>query len=130
MSAKFEPIRIVELDIDRTLPSQKASGLRLMHLKLSAHPHADWVQLFENQRRFPRHTMWRDASVSGWYIVVDCVPEELQQHLSDLKEDVTAVNAAYQTHLANVAAHEKKVAEQQAAERARLVGVKGNLNFD
>jgi len=68
-----------------------------MHLKLSAHPTAEWAQLFKNQRQFPRHSMWREAWVEGRYIVVDCVPEEIKQyHLRDLNEDAAVVNGEYQ----------------------------------
>jgi len=131
MSAKFEPISILDLDVDKTRPSRTASGLRLMYLQLSAHPTTEWAQLFKNQRQFPRHSMWREAWVEGRHIVVDCVPEEIKQHhLADLKIDVGATNSAYQIYLAKKADHEKKIAEEQAAERARLESIKAGLNFN
>ncbi|MGH7249662.1 MAG: hypothetical protein ACREGC_01690 [Minisyncoccia bacterium] len=131
MSAKFEPIRILDLDVDKTQPSRTASGLRLMHLKLSAHPTAEWAQLFKNQRQFPRHSMWREAWIEGRDIVVDCVPEEIKQyHLRDLKEDVGAVNNAYQNYLNRVAADQERIAKEQQAERERLEAVKAGLTFN
>ena len=37
--------------------------------------------------------MWREDWIEGNFIVVDCVPEEIEQyHLRDLKEDVAKTN--------------------------------------
>jgi hypothetical protein len=131
MSAKFEPIKIVTLDTSKTEQSRTASGLRLMYLQLSQTPSSEWEQIFDNQRQFPRHTMWREARIEGRYIVVDCVPEEMEQyHLRDLKEDVNVVNDKYQTYLEKRAAGEKRAAEEQAAERQRIEGVKSRLSFN
>lgn len=131
MSAIFEPIKIVTLDTSKTEQSKTASGLRLMYLKLSQFPSSEWGQIFDNQRQFPRHSMWRRAYVEGRYIVVDCVPEELEQyHLRDLKEDVNAVNEQYQQYLTRCAAAEKRAAEEQNAEKQRIDGIKSRLNFD
>lgn len=131
MSAKFEPIKIVTLDISKTEQSKRASGLRLMYLQLSQSPSSEWEQIFENQRQFPRHSMWREARIEGGYIVVDCVPEEMEQyHLRDLKEDVSAVNVAYQAFLNAQAVLSKQEQEAQQAERNRLEEIKSRLKFN
>jgi hypothetical protein len=131
MSAKFEPIKIVTLDISKTEQSKRASGLRLMYLQLSQSPSSEWEQIFDNQRQFPRHSMWREARIEGSYIVVDCVPEEMEQyHLRDLKEDVNAVNVAYQAFLNAQAILSKQEQEAQQAERNRLEEIKSRLKFN
>jgi hypothetical protein len=131
MSKAFEPIRITGLDAEKTEQSPTASGLRLMYLRLSQEAPLEWEQLFESQRQFPRHSMWRKASVEGRYIVVDCVPEELQQyHLRDLKEDVGAVNGKYQDYLRRKTEDEKIEAEKQAAERQRIQNIESRLDFN
>ena len=93
MKELFEQIRITDLDIDLTQTSQETSGLRRLYLKLSREPPPEWVKIFEKKRRFPRDPIWRNAWVVGAHIVIECVPEELEQSgLNHLKEDVTNAN--------------------------------------
>ena len=128
---KLEEIKIVDLDIDKTRPSNKASGLRHMFLALSSSPPREWVDIFKNERSFPRHTMWRDAWIEGNYIVVDCVPEEMQQyHLRDLKEDVSNANSKYKDHLVRVDAQNERKMKDAEEERNRLAELKKELDFD
>jgi hypothetical protein len=133
MSANFEPIKIVTLDSNRTRQSPTASGLRLMYLKLSQTPADAWEQLFENQRRFPNgrgmNTMTRRATVEGNYIVVDCVPEEMERHLPELQHDVAVTNEEYTKYLQRVAAQVAQELEKQKEEKARIEDVKSRLNF-
>jgi hypothetical protein len=93
MKELFDKIRITDLDIDLTQASQEASGFRRLYLKLSREPPPEWVKTFEQERRFPPHPIWRNAWVVGAHIVIDCVPEELEQFgLNHLKEDVANAN--------------------------------------
>ena len=127
----FAEIRILDLDVERTEQSPSAPGLRLMHLELSADPPSEWAQIFDNERSFARHSMWREARIEGRYIVVDCVPEELQRyHLPDLKQDVGNSNVKYVAWLARHEADEAREAEQKKAELERLRKVKEGLKFD
>lgn len=127
----FDEIRITGLDVGATQPSQRASGLRHMHLRLSAQPSSEWRQLFDNERQFPRHSMWRAAWIESSFIVVDCVPEEIEQHhLRDLKEDVANTNKKYREYLARVALAQKQQEETEQKEKSRLDELKNRLNFD
>ena len=131
MSKDFENIMIVDLDVDMTRHSNKASGLRHMFLRLSSRPPTDWVRIFDNERGFPRHTMWRKAWVEGQHIVVDCVPEEIERyHLRDLKEDVANANRKYREYIVQVQAEKERDRSAEAAEKERLRNLKGNLKFD
>lgn len=131
MTKDFEEIRITGLDVDRTQPSNKAPGLRHMYLKLSATPPTEWNQIFEQERSFPRHTMWRRAWVEGSYIVIDCVPEEIERyHLSDLREDVSNANQKYQQFLTIVVAAKQAAAAGKDAEKQRLDKLASRLKFD
>ena len=128
---QFQDIKIIDLDVDKTRPSNKASGLRHMFLKLSELPPREWVQLFENERSFPRHSMWRHAWIEGNYIVVDCVPEEIQQyHLKDLKSDVANSNQKYKEYVSRVEAQYEAEKKAEAEEADRLSKVKNGLDFD
>ena len=96
MKAPFEEIRITDLDVDLTQPSDEAPGFRRLYLKLSEEPSPEWVKIFEQERRFPPHQIWRNAWVVGAHIVVECVPEELEHfQLNHLKEDVATVNKKF-----------------------------------
>jgi hypothetical protein len=131
VSGQFDEIKITGLDSKRTQPSTKAPGLRHMYLSLSASPPHEWVQLFEQQRQFPRHSMWRRAWIEGRFIVVDCVPEEIERyHVHDLKEDVAACNKGYLEWRTRVAAASANKAEEEQKERERLDELASRLKFD
>lgn len=87
MNAPFEDIRITGLDAEATQRSPTPPALRLMHQSLSSSPPREWRQIFAGERQLPRHSMWRRAEIHEEHIVVDCVPEELEQyHLEDKKK--------------------------------------------
>lgn len=131
MSKPFKEIRITSLADHKTQRSQKASGLRLVHLTRSGEPPGEWVQLFEEARRFPRHSMWRGAWIEGSDIVIECVPEEIEQHhLKDLKEDVATANQQFVQRAARVDAQNAKRQEEERKERERLAGLKSKLKFN
>ena len=130
-AADFEDVRIVELDVDATQPSASGSAMRLMHLTLSCGPPSGWSGLFDEQRRFPRHSMWRKAYVSARHIVVDCVPDEIERyHLRDLKEDVAAVNEKYRQLVAQEAAQASAKHQRDQEERDDLRSIADRLDFE
>ena len=63
MKEPFGEVRITDLEVDLTQPSQEAPGFRRLYLKLSGEPPREWVKIFEQERRFPRHPIWRNAWV-------------------------------------------------------------------
>ena len=75
--------------------------------------------------------MWREAWIEGNFIVVDCVPEEIEQyHLRDLKEDVAKTNQNYRDYLARVARAQEQQEEREQKEKSRLEDLKSRLEFD
>jgi len=130
MSTDFADLTIIGLDTERTRPSSRASGLRHMYLTLSASPSRAWSQLFDQERQFPRHNMWRRAWIEGNAIVVDCVPEEIAlYHLNDLKQDVAEANQKYRQYLGQSEAEQRRAVEVRAQEQKRLEDLKGRLDF-
>lgn len=114
--SEFVDIKIIDLALDRTAHSDTAPGLRHMYLELSDRPPAEWSDFFDQERQFPRHSMWRHAWIEGNHIVVDCVPDEIERyHLADLKQDVTGANAHYNEHRR---AKDQQLASAKAAEAA------------
>jgi hypothetical protein len=131
MKQPFEEIRIIDLDIDLTQPSQEAPGFRRLYLKLSEEPSPEWVKIFEQERRFPPHQIWRKAWVLGAHIVVECVPEELEQfQLNHLKEDVATVNRRFSEWTAANDAGTMRQLRERAEARKRLEELRTKLNFD
>jgi hypothetical protein len=130
MKEPFEEIRITDLDVDLTQPSQEAPGFRRLYLKLSEEPSPEWVKIFEQERRFPRYPMWRNAWVLGAHLVVECIPQELEQfQLNHLKEDVATVNRKF----SECAATKKAEILQQLREgeevRKQLEELRAKLKF-
>ena len=131
MKAPFEEIRITDLDVDLTQPSQEAPGFRRLYLKLSEEPSPEWVRIFERERRFPPHRIWRNAWVFGAHIVVECVPEELEQfQLNHLKQDVATVNKRVSEAAAAKMAEIRQQLQEQAKARRDLENLRTRLSFD
>ncbi|MEQ8767531.1 MAG: toll/interleukin-1 receptor domain-containing protein [Planctomycetota bacterium] len=127
----FDDIRIVGVDKDRAYRPDPQKLLYHVYFELSAHPPQEWVQIFEAERQFPRHTMWRHAWVEGNYVVVQCVPEEVKKyHLSDIKQDVTSSNAKYREYLKRVVAEKAREAQQRKKMEQDLDDALGDLDLD
>jgi hypothetical protein len=96
----FVDILIIGVDKGRTYNPDPQKALYNVYFELSTYPPQEWADIFEAERRFPRHTMWRKAWVDGLHIVVYCVPDEVKQyHLRDIKEDVETSNQKYRDFL-------------------------------
>jgi hypothetical protein len=127
----FEDIKILEIDDSRSYKPDPRKLLYNIYLKLSALPPLDWQQIFEAERRFPRHTMWRDAWIEGEYIIIHCVPDEMGRfHANDLKEDVYNSNSKYRQYLMEEAKKEAQKTDQALSERNQLRELKQKIRFD
>lgn len=128
--AEFVDITIVDLDTNKSYVPDPGVGLYNMYLKLSRGPSEEWQQIFDAERSFPRHSMWRRAWIEGDYIVVYCVPEELERyHLRDLREDVEKSNMRYRGYLFDEVQRETRSASLQKRERDDLSDLKKRLGF-
>ena len=131
MEIDFTDIKIVSLEDDLTVASPNNPALRYIYLKLSQTPPPLWQKYFAESRKVPRHTRWRHIWIDRKFLVVECVPEEIEtHHLNDLKHDVTHCNSHYRQYLQGQYGMEVKQQETQSIERARLREIKGRLNFD
>ncbi|MCC5842561.1 MAG: toll/interleukin-1 receptor domain-containing protein [Opitutales bacterium] len=108
----FDDIAIRGIDKSKLYRPNPDKSLYHVYFELSRNPPREWTEIFDAERQFPRHSMWRHAWVEGRYIVVHCVPEEVKEyHLSDIKQDVETSNAKYRDFLRRVAA--QRVREMQ-----------------
>jgi hypothetical protein len=118
MLGSFEDIHIVEVDKARTYKSDEESALYNVYLKLSAVPPGEWTQIFDAEREFPRHSMWRRAWIESDYVVVYCIPEEMKQyHLRDVKQDVANSNGKYREYLMRV--ERRRVSDAQRLDKEK-----------
>jgi len=127
----FEDIKIIEIDDSKSYKPDSLKLLYNIYFKLSALPPLEWQQIFEAERRFPRHTMWRNAWIEGEYIVIHCVPDEIEKyHANDIKEDVKNTNSKYRRYLMEEAQKEAKKSEKALSERNQLRELKQKIRFD
>ena len=118
---EFVDVQITGVDKNRTYNPDPQKALFNIYLTLSSYPSQEWVAIFDAERRFPRHTMWRKAWIEGNSAVVYCVPEEIKKyHLRDLKEDVATSNQKYREHLQRIEARKAQEVQRQDAQRKSL----------
>ena len=127
----FIDIRITEMDEKKSYKPDENKLLYNIYFKLSDTPPSEWDQIFEAERRYPRHTMWRRAWVEGNYLIINCVPDELEKyHLNDLNEDTNNTNHKYRQYLKEIAIHEIKERNKEKEEKQNLIDLKQKLKFD
>jgi hypothetical protein len=127
----FEDIKILEIDDTKSYKPDPTKFLFNIYLKLSDLPPSEWQQIFDAERRFPRHTMWRKAWIEGEYIIIHCVPDEIEKyHASDLKEDVMNSNQKYRQYMTEEAQKEAKKTERVRSESNQLKELKQKIKFD
>ncbi|WP_293367485.1 toll/interleukin-1 receptor domain-containing protein [Nevskia sp.] len=127
---EFTDIEITGVDKDRTYNPDPQKALFNVYFTLSAYPPQDWGDIFEAERRFPRHTMWRKAWVEGNSIAVYCVPDEVKKyHLGDIKTDVASSNAKYREYLHRRETRRAHEAQKQLRQRDALNNALDDLDI-
>jgi hypothetical protein len=127
---KFEDITIIGVDKNRLYRPDPKKELYNVYFELSAVPPSEWVQIFDGERRFPRHTMWRRAWIEGKHVVVHCCLDEIKSyHLRDLKEDVATSNKKYREYLHRLALEEMKEQKRVEEERKSIDDALKGLDF-
>ena len=131
MEIDFIDIKIVELADDMTVESPNNPALRYIYLKLSQTPPPLWQKYFAESRKIARHARWRHIWIDRKFLVVECVPAEIEtHHLNDLKQDVAFANSSYRRYVENQARAEYKKEQTQSIELNRLREMKDRLKFD
>jgi len=130
--ADFDDIRIVDIDEKLTRqsdPDRKA--IFDVYLTLSAAPPAEWAQYFDARWQMKIYSMKRRAQVSGRYIVIRCVPDELPKyHMAELKAVVAEANAAYRNFFDAQRAAATAKADEEAKNKQAIQDLKSRMKFD
>lgn len=125
----FQKIQIIGFNEAASNSSGRGS-LMNMHLELSASPAMQWLDLFDQNWKQHFYMLKRHVNVSGAELIVECMPDELQGHIDELKKVVAETNAQFNKMIAD---DQKSIADAQAADeerRRKLAELKGNLKFD
>jgi hypothetical protein len=131
METDFVDIRIISLEEEMTVESPENPPLRYVFLRLSQTPLPIWQSYFREQRNVSRHPHWRRAWIDRKYIVVECLPEEIETyHLNDLKHDIAQANLRCRKYLQGKAGPDRQRENLDEAARERLREMKSRLNFD
>ena len=106
-------------------------ALRYIYLRLSQTPPPLWESYFKESRKVSRHPHWRRAWIDRKYVIVECLPEEVEKyHLNDLKQDIAYANQHYRQYSQRQNQAKIKKKENDLQERERLREIKSRLNFD
>lgn len=126
----FQDIHLLDVDKEKTYNPNPDKALYNVYFRLSDHPRSEWVEIFDAERQFPRHTMWRKAWVEGRYVVVYCVPEEVKQyHLRDIKQDIQSCNEKYRQYLHREAMQRVREKQKEIEEKKALDSALDGLDF-
>ncbi len=127
----FEDIAVIDLDGNRSYKPDPDKALYNVYFDLSDTPSVEWQGIFEAERIFPRHYMWRDAWIEGNNIVVHCAPDEIEKyHLNDIKQDAHNANAKYRQYLTERAQVEARELQRQREGTDQFTELKRRLDFD
>jgi len=127
----FKDITVTGIDSDKLYKPDPKKELYNVYFTLSAQPPREWVQIFEAERRFPRHTMWRHAWIEGHYIGVNCCLDEVKKyHSNDIKQDVVNTNQKYREYLQQQAIKEQKQMLKEEEEKREIKDALEGLDFD
>ncbi len=131
MDLDFVDIKIVGLDDDLTVESPNNPALLYVYLRLSQTPPPLWQKHFAESRKIARHPKWRHIFVDRKFLIVECVPAEIEtHHLKDLKQDIAFANTQYRQYLQHQLRTEMKRSQTQSVQRESLREMKGRLKFD
>ena len=109
----WEDITIVDLDLKRSERIETDKDMFRVYFKLSAEAPPVWEALFEKERRYQNHTLFRTAKTSGEHIILECPLNEIDIHYDDLVKNAARTNEAYRKQMGIVPPMETE--EEQAA---------------
>jgi hypothetical protein len=126
----FVDISISGVDKGRTYNPDPEKILFNVYFNLSGYPPSEWVEIFDAERRFPRHTMWRKAWIDGDAVVVYCVPDEVKKyHLKDIQQDVASANSKYREFLQRQDQRKAREAAKEVQQRNSLSSALDDLDL-
>jgi hypothetical protein len=131
MQRLSEDIRITGIDIPKCHAVPDHPRVQRIYLILSDLPCSDWQTIFLRECGVTRQTLSPEARIEGSFILLDCIPEELEQnHLEYLKEDVKNTNTQFRLLLTQRQEEALRQLQEEQAAKERLQGLQNRLTFD
>lgn len=127
---EFEDLQILGIDKNRIYNPDETKQIYNVYFLLSGTPPSDWVQIFEEERRFPRHARWRRAWIEGKGLIVHCPLDEVRLHSDDIKQDVASSNQKYREYLHRLALQKEKERKRKDEERKKIDDAISGIDFD
>jgi hypothetical protein len=126
----FDDIKIIRVDKIKTHRPDSGKNLYHVYFKLSDIPPKEWVQIFDEERRFARHSVWRNAWIENDYIIVHCGLDEVEKyHFKDLKQDTAITNKKYRNYLYQILDNQEKKQRKELKEREDIDKALDGLDF-
>ncbi|WP_411824672.1 hypothetical protein [Leptospira sp. 'Mane'] len=127
---EFKDINLIGADKEKTQISRQGTTLHNVYLELSSPPPKKWVDLFNEERSFPRHSMWRNANIRGNYVIIECPLDELERyHLNDIKNDILNSNSKYKGFLIQEEQAKSRHEEELKTQTEKKNSILDNLDF-
>lgn len=136
MAMDFTPIKITACDESKV---RKASGAKVRYVfpfTLSAKPHRDWEDTFDDVWRHSRKessTPKAQAYIRKGSVVIECALGDVKEAFARLKASLDVANQKYAEHLKQKAEKDEKKKrkheEEELAERAAISEALAGLEF-
>jgi hypothetical protein len=130
MPGLSEDIRITGIDIPKgqALPGQPR--VQRIYLRLSGRPSVAWQTIFLQVRGVTRPPLVPDARIEGPLLLLDCVPEELEQHpLESLQEEVKKTKTQFRVLLTQRHAEARRPLPADQAAQTGFHAFQNRLTF-
>lgn len=129
LTKEFKDVEIKELDEKETHNPNPSKQIYSVYFTLTSSPPPEWIALFNESRRFVRHSRWRRMHIEGTWLVIACPLEEAQFQVDDAKQDITSANRQYRDQLALSAEAARQRAQQDQDEQDRIRKLKDSLKL-
>ena len=120
-------IRIIDIDKRRSERVDPKRQMFRVYFKLSDEAMPVWEKMFEMERRYARHSLWRKARADGKFIILECPLDEIDMHKADLEQDVANANAAYRKHLGHTQKQEAGAGRKAKTDGGLIAQVRQRL---
>ncbi|HEY7420002.1 MAG TPA: hypothetical protein VH593_32790 [Ktedonobacteraceae bacterium] len=131
METPFQDIRITGLATNKSHDFPLQDGTQRLYLTLSAVPSTTWREIFDHESSRSRHSIRREASIEGAFLVICCTPEQLEKHhFACLKVDVKHTNEKFRLLVAQQEEQSARFYHIKEEQNKRLEEVRDRLQFD
>ncbi|OGI20773.1 MAG: hypothetical protein A3B68_09565 [Candidatus Melainabacteria bacterium RIFCSPHIGHO2_02_FULL_34_12] len=123
----FEDIKII--GIDKSKISKNDDGTFNIYFKLSDEQNPTWVEIFDDEARFPKVSLYRYSWIEGQYAVAKCPLDEIEMQLNGLKINLQGTNAKFREALIHHDSRQRKKHAEKKEEESKKDLLFDSLDF-